>query len=302
MLRVPIVSVGGIDKPATELPTTGIEAIQSNASYYLIYESGECFPNWQSPTYAADLAADASAMKALKGAYPVVTSLRPVISTSIIINGLTFSRQSPIRQSCLMQDGVNPVLFYFELNPGDICLSVDGANAVVERSELQCNTTMSFNVDYEITYWLKINVPDSAAIGSAAWAIYGQIHATKDAADIAVSPTFSRETGATRSMLYSSRTSTSNPLTINPPQILSYNNLLPNWGSWVRVKEQHRFDPTGGKGYHRVWHDDLQIVNYAGNTGYVDAIGPYYKIGIYRAMDSKVKMSALFCDFKQYTV
>ncbi len=302
MLKVLIVSVGGIDKPASELPTTGIEAIQSNAECYLVYERGEIVPDWHSPTYAADLAADALAVKPTKGTIPVVTRLVPVAAKSIVMNGLTLYRQSPDRPECCMQDSADSKLLYFELQGGDICRAIDGDNAVVERSEFQVGLTMLFNTAYEITYLMRIMAIDTATPGSPGWAVMGQMHATKDVLDIAASPVYSRETGLTRTLLYSRRTSKADPLLANPTQNVMYNDLLPNWGSWVRVREQHKIDPTGGTGYHRVWHNDLQVANFTGNTGYLDAIGPYYKIGIYRAADSKVKMSVYFYDFKQYAV
>ncbi len=302
MRKVPAVLDGAVKRPASELPLTGIEATQSNAECYLVYERGETVPDWHSPTYATDLAADALAVKPTKGITPVVTRLAPVTTPSIFMNGLTLFRQSPDRPECCMQDSADSKLLYFELQGGDICRAVDGNNAVVERSEFQVGLNLAFNTAYEITYLMRIMAIDTAATGSAGWVVIGQMHATKDAADVAASPVYSRETGLARTLLYSRRTSKIDPLLVNPAQNVMYNDLMPNWGSWVRVKEQHRIDPSGGTGYHRVWHNDLQVASFTGNTGYLDAIGPYYKFGLYRAADSKVKMSVYFYDFKQYAV
>ncbi len=193
----------------------------------------------------------------------------------------------------------NANMFKFEVAPRDICVSIDGAAAVVERCELSQSTTLSFNRPYTVTYRLQIAKPGAPDASSAGWVVMGQVHQTPDGSDAGVSPMYARELSAdaTRALKYSQRTSQVDPIISNPTQNYFASNSSPKWGNWIAVLEQHYISPTTLNGYHKVYHDGVLVANYTGNTGMVDVTGPYYKFGIYRASDATKTLSAIFADW-----
>ncbi len=206
--------------------------------------------------------------------------------TTFTIDGKTFTAENSHRLGTLLQDTSLPNLFQFEVQPGDIWAPVDTGNGV-ERSEIECSSKLSYDTPYTTSYMMRIPEPGAKDAGSAGWILFTQLHQTKDAGDVGASPIFSREINTTtRAMIYLRRTSTDDPLMSNPSSTTFATMDHWVWGRWINVVEQHQIDPTGGTGYHRIYHDGILVADTGLiNTGYVDVIGPYHKFGIYRDAD-----------------
>lgn len=223
-----------------------------------------------------------------------------VSGSSIVINGVSFSTQLPARAACFQRDSVYPNRFRFELTTGDYCVAVDGGSPAVERVEIRTAGTMSLNTHYALSYALRVHNPGAKDAGSDGWILCGQLHQTEDGGDAGVSPLWARELGTTtRNITYARRTSQVDPIVASPSATYLWTDPSPSstWAQWIQVVEHHRIDPTGGTGYHKVWHDGVSVVNYTGNTGYVDAVGPYWKFGLYRDIDASHTIVCEFDDF-----
>lgn len=206
------------------------------------------------------------------------------------VAGSTWNIHSSGRPETIQQDVVDSTLFRFTVQPGDQWATDPSTK---ERAEFSRQTKYSPTTDYEVNYWLCIgpmHVPSTSIVDTNnGWLIIGQIHHTEDAGDAAgLSPPWMREINYNRAMTYKHRTSDTDPLLSNPSSVSDYTTSTFRYGRWILVKEQHRFDSSGGTGYHKVWHNGVQLANYTGNTGYHDAVGPYQKIGIYRYADPDV--------------
>lgn len=211
-----------------------------------------------------------------------------VTETQPSINGWTFAKQLPARAGCLQRDEADANWFRFEVAPGDICVAVDGGGAAVERCELSSVNTLSLNTAYTFRYEMKIYTPGVKDAGSDGWIVIGQLHQTPDAQDAGVSPLYAREIIASpRAIAYNQRQSEVDPVVSNPTSNYIYTSATPtsDWDRWITVVEEHKISPSSTAGYHRVYHDGVQVANYSGKTGYVDAVGPYLKFGIYRDID-----------------
>lgn len=301
--RIPGVLRSGVWIPATAIPAGGSHVVFDGADY-LVYDDREAAPALHKPAgdprtpaqFSLDMAAALAVDKARS--IPAIIDWHPVPKGAELLSwgGHSFFRQIPDRPGCLSVNG-DGTAYRFEVAPRDICLAIDGPAAVVERCELSCLTKLVPLTTYRVSYSLLIDLPYGAPSN---WVVIGQLHQTEDPADKGISPLFAREITLDRRLSYVRRTSRSDPNAGNLPA--NYSPVEPRWGSWVRVVEHHRIDPLTSAGIHRVWHDGTQVLDYSGPTGYVDAAGPYYKPGIYRAADPLTTLAVQVANFDLRTL
>ena len=166
--------------------------------------------------------------------------------------------------------------YRFEVREGE---AADYDNpASVNRAEFECDTRWSFNTDYWISYAFCMRPGDTILTG---WSLFGQLHHSPDAGEDGFSPPFAIEYNtSTGNLEIVRRTSTQNPLVTAPTRVVAA--TIPfQRGRVYHILQQHNINPTG-TGKHNVWFDGSQVLSYSGHTGYVDAVGPYWKMGIYR--------------------
>jgi hypothetical protein len=224
-----------------------------------------------------------------------------------VINGQPFDKHIPDRPQAFQTDKATGRIFKFEVMPGDICTNIDGSTGGgKERCEISTQFKASFNADYWFSYYLMLETIPSADSGSAGWGVFGQIHQSEDVGDVGASPLYARTIDrATGKIAMDIRNRTTDPLVSSPganlDALAGVSPYAVNWqyGSWIHVVSQHRFDPTGGTGYHRIWHNNVQVMDTGTiNTGYVDAVGPYFKFGIYRAADASHTWRAYYANIE----
>lgn len=289
MQKIAVVT-GSTRTPASPLPTSGVSRILVTATSYLVYTPTEIAPNPLDTTnYATQVAADEANTTANLGSIPTATSWNDigVNNNSVTVAGTSWEIQCPNRPACIQQASNDSTLFRFTCQPGDVWVN-DAATK--ERCEFRRSTNFSYTTNYQLDYLLYIGAPGSPSTtitdSNNGWIIIGQIHGEPDAGDSqGLSPCWNREVDFHRPHVIKHRTSTTDPLLSDASSVQDFSNSAASYGSWVRVREQHRIDNSGGTGYHKVWYDGVQVANYTGNTGYNDVVGPYYKIGIYRYAD-----------------
>jgi len=164
-------------------------------------------------------------------------------------------------------------------DPRDGTASANERAEVYEYDGVSGPQSQPFNTSLWFSGALRIL---TQAPNTASYCILSQHTATKDAGDISASPVFALALNAANELTIDTRTSTANPLLGNPAPTIHYTDAAFPRGSLVRFVWNIQFDPQGS-GFLRVWRDGTQIVNYTGPIGYVDALGPYWKAGIYRA-------------------
>lgn len=179
----------------------------------------------------------------------------------------------------------------FEVRAGDQW-KYDTSNK--ERSEISSYKHLDYGKTFEISYTFKV---ENGQRNTADWLLIGQIHQTEDAGDLGTSPPFAIEMVGER-MRIVSRTTTEATTTVQPPmQVLWTDSADIQRDHWYNIKIEIRFDPSGN-GVINVVRDGVIIVQYSGATGYVDAVAPYWKEGIYRE-SSPETMAA---DFKNLSI
>ena len=164
----------------------------------------------------------------------------------------------------------------FEVRAGEAA-SYDTPSSV-NRTEFELAARMSFNTDYWLSYAFCMRPGDTILTG---WSLFGQLHHEPDAGEDGFSPPFAVEYNtSTGNLELIRRTSTQNPLVTAPTRVVAA--TIPfQRGRFYNIVQQHNINPTG-TGKHNVWFDGSQVLSYSGATGYVDAVGPYWKMGIYR--------------------
>jgi hypothetical protein len=204
-------------------------------------------------------------------------AFRPPDYYLIPSNGVTYDNHSAQQSWSVQRDEANT--FRFEVRPGDVWTLSD--SAAKERAELSQRAVLDPAADIWVSHALRVE-PGGTYPGG--FVVLGQFHNSPDPNELSPSPLFAYtfDGGVLRVDL---RTSTENPLVANPPPIIVYTDAAFPVGRWVRFVAQLRVDPAGS-GFVKVWRDGAQIVNYSGPLGYVDAAGPYWKFGIYRAATS----------------
>ncbi len=242
--------------------------------------------NLLTSTYSVDVAAGTTTWIAVSESHPV-------------FGGITWDKHLPARSACLRRNASDANHYRFEVAPGDECVSIDGSGSGKERCEFSAgNYPFAFETAYTVTYQIKVYTPGVKDVASAGWVVIGQIHATPDIGDAGVSPLYAREIYVSpRAIAYNQRQSEVDPIVSNPSSNYLYNDSGAEWSEWIDVVEEHFFSPSTTNGYHRVYHNGVLIANYSGKTGYVDAVGPYYKFGIYRAADATHTLVVEYKDF-----
>ncbi|PZR32154.1 heparin lyase I family protein, partial [Caulobacter segnis] len=148
-----------------------------------------------------------------------------------------------------------------------------------ERSEIASYNKLSNDQYYTVSYKFMIEPGDA---NTADWLLMGQIHQTEDAVDKGVSPPFAIQLVGERMQIVVR--SDPNAVTVaNPATTVIYEDEADiQRGAWYDMDIQVEFDPKG-EGHVNVWRNNILIAQYSGPLGYVDAIGPYWKNGIYRS-------------------
>ena len=168
----------------------------------------------------------------------------------------------------------------FEVRSGDVW-SGDVGNSK-ERAELYTNATkFSFNQDYWGAWSFNLDFGDDIT-GNSLF-IIGQFHQTPDAGDATISPMFdvSLATSSASTLQVRTRTSQVDPIVASPTPTTHYTTPIDRF-TWHDVVMRINFDPADpGTGLLDFYLNGTQVVAYTGPIGYVDAVGPYFKWGIY---------------------
>lgn len=170
--------------------------------------------------------------------------------------------------------------YRFEVREGDRPASDDPQ---IERAELVNVTgaggaTKAQPANTSLWFAGRLTVQE---LNAADWCIYAQLRHTEDAGDIGTaSPPLAIGSNAAGQLTISTRSSSENPLTINPAEVVRYTGTITP-GVPVNLVCNVRIDHAGA-GFLRVWRDGVQVVDYAGPLGYNDSVGPYFKAGLYR--------------------
>lgn len=175
---------------------------------------------------------------------------------------------------------VNNESFRFELRAGD-GWSVDAdSGKEVERAEISSVEKLLPGETYTLTYSFVI---DEGPKNTAEWVNIGQFRRTPDEADVdGAGPMFAVKLKGEK-MYIVARTDPNEVTTERPEDIILYlddEDIVR--GHVYDMKVEIRVDPAG-EGLINVWRDGEQIVAYEGPVGYNDAIGPYWKQGVYRS-------------------
>jgi hypothetical protein len=195
--------------------------------------------------------------------------------------GRTLDQLSVTEQSAGMPWSITRArdVICFEVRQGDRRRQANERGRPIERSEIALRPRLRFGVDYRVSYDFMVRPGPRS---TAAWANVGQVHSTVDPFDAkGIGPVFAVQFDRERMRIVARA----------DPRMMSTERPASRWlysddrdmvrGRWYRMDLDVRFDP-GGDGRVAVWRDGRQIVDYAGAVGYRDAIGPYWKLGIYR--------------------
>lgn len=170
--------------------------------------------------------------------------------------------------------------YRFEVRQGERRLKASERDRPIERSEIQLQQRLSFGVDYAVSYDFKV---EPGAPNASAWVNIGQIHATEDAEDAKhLGPLFAVQLAGER-MRIVARADAQRISGARPRDLWLYRDdadLVR--GRWYHMDVRLRLAPSGG-GRLIVARDGRELVNYSGPLGYNDALGPYWKLGIYRS-------------------
>ncbi len=165
----------------------------------------------------------------------------------------------------------------FEVRAGDQWNGDRARRAVSERAELLVKGPVKFGTTYRVSYEMGI---EAGLPVTSQWLVAGQWHATEDEGDASSSPPLAFELDKGDFVVYSQ--STTEPSHKRNPEGIE-RARVPDVlrDRWHRITYEMRFDPV--RGYLSVTFDGNTL--FAGDIplGYADRIGPYFKLGIYRA-------------------
>lgn len=212
---------------------------------------------------------------------------------SYLFTGQSFSLQNAGETWSFQEtDSGGDQTLRFEVRPGDHWRAADGTK---ERSEASSAIKLNFDQTYTLSYQMRVeggaaNAEDNVKIG--------QLHGTPDAGDSSnLGPVFALQLQGEHLRIVvrsdDAATTTSrvadNFIYTDPSDILR--------DHWYDMKLVFKLDPAGA-GLLQVWRDGVEIADYHGPLGYNDAVGPYWKEGVYRATGAV----ALAVDFKDATL
>ncbi|MDB5446840.1 MAG: putative hemolysin-adenlyate cyclase protein [Phenylobacterium sp.] len=168
----------------------------------------------------------------------------------------------------------------FEVRQGERRQKPIERDRPIERSEIMLREWLRFGADYTVHYEFMVAPGPS---NTAGWVNIGQIHGNEDPQDsMDRGPLFAVKLVGER-MLIVARTDPQRVTVARPADLRLYldrSDLVR--GRWYRMDVTTRIDPQGA-GRLLVWRDGQELVNYAGPFGFNDAVGPYWKFGIYRS-------------------
>jgi hypothetical protein len=165
--------------------------------------------------------------------------------------------------------------YRFEVHSGDKGREGDKTQ---ERAEISSKEKLDFDQTYTMTYDFMVEPGQKNTVGVNV----GQFHGTPDAGDYgSLGPVFAIRLVGER-MRIVTRTDSDRITEARPADKFIYSDTTDiERGHWYQMKVEIRFDPDG-QGVINVWRDGEQLAHYKGGVGYNDAVGPYWKMGIYR--------------------
>jgi hypothetical protein len=185
--------------------------------------------------------------------------------------------------------------YRFEVRRGERRQKASERDRPIERSEIQLQQRLRFGVDYAVSYDFRV---EPGPPNASAWVNIGQIHATEDAQDAkGLGPLFAVQLAGERMRLVA-RTDAQRVSVARPRDLWLYRDdadLVR--GRWYRMDINLRIAPLGG-GRLTVRRDGRELVSYTGPLGYNDALGPYWKLGIYRSTSPE----PLAVEFRRFTL
>lgn len=202
--------------------------------------------------------------------------------TSVVIFNEAYLSQTANKPWSL-QYAVNksaPV-YRFQVNSGDVW-SGDRSNKNRERSELyRKGAQVPYDKDVWLRFAIRIAPGEALTLGASDFCYIGQFHASEDSGDISSPPVLGfRLEGMDTVKAYTCST-TDNPHKVSPKSILRGTTNFTR-GKWIKNVVRVRFSPT--KGSLQWWADGKEICNVSDiGCGYPDAVGPYWKFGVYRS-------------------
>lgn len=199
---------------------------------------------------------------------------------------LNFSQQNAQRSwSFMTQNSIDR----YEVRSGDVW-SRDGADR--ERSESASRFLMEAGKTYQLEFSVKI---EPGALNQAQWLGIMQIQSTFDDGEAGHSPPLGLELVGERFQVTSrySMAQITGPTDMRTNiQYTASNNAERD--RWYKFQFVVRFDPFGN-GHLVAIQDGQTLLDYRGPIGFNDLLGPYVKMGVYRAATPET-MAVQFTD------
>lgn len=166
----------------------------------------------------------------------------------------------------------------FELRSGETWSSSKTASESF-RSEASSNVLMNFNTGYHVSYDFMI---EPGAANTAKWMNLVQLHGSPDAGDSStLGPVLAMQLQGER-IRFVTRSDANATTTARPTDRIQFTDDTDIIrGKYYHVDMDMKLSPSGD-GYLTVKIDGETVVKYTGAIGYNDALGPYWKVGIYR--------------------
>lgn len=195
---------------------------------------------------------------------------------AILLNGVWYVAESAAQTYAVQQHSTFDQM-RFEVRNGDQWASDSSS---VNRAELD-----GFPAEYPkaVTLWGAYSFAIEPGAAGSPDAYIGQLHQTAEAGYTALDPPLAFHLVGT-TLKIDTRTDNGTPPAGNPSAVTRYS-FTPTRGRWYNVVFKIKIDPAG-TGLLSVWIDGTQVVNLTGiATGY-NAVGNYWKEGVYRNAES----------------
>lgn len=202
----------------------------------------------------------------------------------VLPNGRAFATQNSLADYSYRTSLLYPTLHRFEVRSGDHWgqdVIDDGGTTTRERSELSDSSPrLPMMTDIWVAYDIYI---EPGPVSTASFVCLGQLHSTPDGSeDKAASPPWVIALDGPDLNLY---IRTKAELVATGSGIPTIYPVCPNVprGRWHRLVSRLNYDwNVGGNGGVQLWFNGTKIVDAASPLGYNDAIGPWFKFGVYR--------------------
>jgi hypothetical protein len=169
--------------------------------------------------------------------------------------------------------------FRFEIRPGDHWAKDANKASTVERTELSDLARMPLDEDIWLAFTLEV---EPGPTSTSEWVNLGQLHGTADPGEPSVSPPWVQRLLPGDRFSVEVRETSENPIKKAPPAIVIYEDPKLERGRPYRFVYRFRIS-QGPNGLVQLWRDGVQVADYHGPVGYQDRLGPYFKLGVYRA-------------------